>query len=269
MKVAKPLSNKEDMVFFNYVSIEGLTQGMKIRDIDDAVVDTLVESFKEFGVLEPITVVRVPNSGKYKVVVGHHRYLAFKRILETVPEADRSDFTLPAVIHTINEGDDTEAMQIAENLHRNDLSKEERKVMACRYLELIGQQAQNNSRPKKDSRPNGPAWFSVWYEATGIPKVSAQRMWDEFKVANGLGISPSKASVEQQQAFSAWHLEQAEQRKAAEAAKAQGDAEKARQEAAERELKEWGDKCSTVVQWLKNSSVPNAKDLLIAAINGV
>ena len=102
-----------------------------------------------------------------------------------------------------------EALQIAENLHRNDLTKEERKVMACRYLELISSQAQKESRPKKDSRPNGPDWFRIWYEAVGIPKVSAQRMWQQYADAVGLTITPSKADNAQQKAFAAWHLEQA------------------------------------------------------------
>lgn len=213
MKVAKPLSNKEDMVFFNYVGIDDLIQGSKIRDIDDATVDTLVESFKQFGVLEPITVVTVANSGKYKVIVGHHRYLAFKQLLATVPDADRSDFTLPAVCLHINEGDDTEALQIAENLHRNDLSKEERKVMACRYLELLNEQKPNREqKPKKEQKPQGgrpEAWFSQWYEAVGIPRPTAQRMWQQYADATGLTITPSKADNAQQKAFAAWHLEQA------------------------------------------------------------
>ena len=55
--------------------------------------------------------------------------------------------------------------------------------MACRYLELVGK-AQDDGKPKDQKKPNGPNWFVQWYEATNIPKVSAQRMWDEFKTAS-------------------------------------------------------------------------------------
>ena len=89
---------------------------------------------------------------------------------------------------------------MAENLHRNDLSKEERKVMACRYLELI---RANGPSSKADPRSkNGPGpeqdWFRVWYEAVGLPKKTAQRMWQQYADATGLTITPSKADNAQQ-----------------------------------------------------------------------
>ena len=89
--------------------------------------------------------------------------------------------------------------------------------MACRYLELIGANGPNTpAGPNSQNGPNKKAgqldWFAQWYEATNLPKKTAQRMWQQYADAVGLTITPSKASPEQQQAFAAWHLEQIEQK---------------------------------------------------------
>jgi len=249
-KVAKTVLNKEDMVFFNYTNIERVMRGPTIREISDKTVSDLVESFKHFGVLEPITVTH--DGGLYTVIAGHHRFIAFKHLLSQLEPDNQSDYNLPATIVGIRD-DDREALQISENLHRNDLSPAERKEMGARYGYLVtDQEPDGGQEPKKAKNPKGgqpESWFSVWSNDTGIPLKTAQRMWKEFADDQGIDVTPSKATKAQQSAFFAWHITKAEaDRKAkAEAGKKSEDEVKAK--ALADALKAWKQKLETVQVW--------------------
>jgi ParB/RepB/Spo0J family partition protein len=248
-KVAKLVIGSDDMVFFNYTSVERVVEGKRIRDIDEKTVNELVESFKQFGVLEPITVTQ--NNGIYSVIAGHHRWIAFLRLLDQAGE-NKSDYCMPAIRVFINK-DDEEALQITENLHRNDLTTAERKEMGARYLILLneqskqGEQAKQNEQAKNSSREQ--KWFSQWHEKVGIPRPTAQRMWQEFADATGLTITPSKATVKQQQEFAQWHLAQSEQRKADEAAKEKQSKDDAAASALDKTRKTFFKQIEMLVEW--------------------
>ena len=67
----------------------------------------IVESIKEFGVLQPIIVQRVADD-KYQIIVGERRFAAAK-------QAELS--SVPAIVRTIDEHRKLE-IQVIENLHR-------------------------------------------------------------------------------------------------------------------------------------------------------
>ena len=83
------------------------------RHFDDAALQTLIESVKEKGVLEPILVRASPEGeGAFEIIAGERRWRAAQAAqLHHVPVV-------------VKELDDKEALEIAlvENLHREDLS---------------------------------------------------------------------------------------------------------------------------------------------------
>jgi ParB/RepB/Spo0J family partition protein len=107
------------------------------RPLDGAVVKSLAESIGRIGLRTPITirvVDRVPDpdggadiEGAYALVAGRHRLEAMRQLGEE---------TIPAIVM---DGDeiDAELWEIVENLHRADLSKEQRDQQIRRYAELL------------------------------------------------------------------------------------------------------------------------------------
>ena len=71
----------------------------------------LVESVKQYGVVEPV-VVRPSGSGRYQLVAGQRRYLAAR-------EAGLSH--IPALVRDLSD-EDTLVISLVENLQREDLS---------------------------------------------------------------------------------------------------------------------------------------------------
>lgn len=99
---------------------------IKTRLKPDFNISELVDSIKTYGILEPIIVRRVP--GSLEIVAGLRRFKAAKTAgLENVP----------VVIH---EMDDTKAytIQLIENLHRQDLSEEEKTHALSDYAQRTG-----------------------------------------------------------------------------------------------------------------------------------
>lgn len=79
---------------------------------EDADIDGLANSIRDWGLLSPITV-RITADGQYDLVAGQRRYLAFHRL-------GRS--TIPAIIN--DDLDDTGAtvVSLVENVHRADMN---------------------------------------------------------------------------------------------------------------------------------------------------
>lgn len=79
---------------------------------EDADIDGLANSIRDWGLLSPITV-RVTADGLYDLVAGQRRYLAYQRL-------GRS--TIPAIIN--GDLDDTGAtvVSLVENVHRADMN---------------------------------------------------------------------------------------------------------------------------------------------------
>lgn len=111
--------------------VDAIVVGERLRPLSEPAVVEMAESFKRIGQIQPITINR-PN-GIPRLVTGHHRLMAARRLkLETI-----SCVILPAG----TTADDCLQIEIAENLHRSDLTKDERDRHIRLLAEIIERQA--------------------------------------------------------------------------------------------------------------------------------
>jgi len=91
----------------------------------DETLDELAESIRQFGVLQPIIVRKIPDEEKYEIIAGERRFRATQK-----NELD----TIPALV--VEDVDDTSSLEMAliENIHRENLSPMEQ---AYCYKQLI------------------------------------------------------------------------------------------------------------------------------------
>lgn len=153
------------------------------RAVNDEAVNALVESIGAIGLNTPITVrivedVPDPETGEvlvsaYAIVAGRHRHEACRRL---------GWRDIPAIVRECDEID-AELIEIAENLHRVDLTKDQRDQQIRRYAELLEgagklqspQNAPIESRRAdgRGHRPQGVA--SKIAAATGLSKSMVNR----------------------------------------------------------------------------------------------
>ena len=108
--------------------------GERLRPLSEPAVAELVESMRTVGQVQPITVYR--PKGIPRLVTGRHRLEAAKRLgWETVACVILPDGTTAETV---------EMMEIAENLHRAELTALQRSEQITRWIELqkLGQVAQ-------------------------------------------------------------------------------------------------------------------------------
>lgn len=108
------------------VAVDGLVVAHRHRKADPAKVAALAESMKRHGQLQPVTVYAI-DEYDVGLIAGLHRLeaarsLGWDEIDAVFVEAD---------------GIQRELIEIAENLHRCDLTKEERDRQIRRYAELL------------------------------------------------------------------------------------------------------------------------------------
>lgn len=189
------------------------------REVDADAVASLAESIKRIGLQTPITVqfdetLPDPDTGKpmgaYALIAGRHRLEACRKLgMEYIPAIVRDD--------EINDEIDAEMWEIAENLHRADLTKEERDRAIRRYAELL-------SKPRIVGQ-NDP----VLPRKAGHPKGVAQKIADETglskrTVARALNPKPKPRAKSKRERFAdAQERRQKEYQRQADEAKAIAD----------------------------------------------
>ena len=94
------------------------------KRFDETGLDELAESIKQQGVLQPITVRPIANTGRYEVVFGERRYRA------TVIAGSEE---IPAIISELSD-EEAQEMAVTENLQRKDVTPTEE---ANAYKQLI------------------------------------------------------------------------------------------------------------------------------------
>lgn len=147
------------------------------RGVDGDAVATLAKSIERIGLQTPITIrvdnaIPDPETGEvidaYSLVAGRHRLEAYRQLgLERIP----------AVVRECSEID-AELWEIAENLHRSDLTKAERDKQIRRYAELLKHaeeiSRQNVVKSKMPvGRPEGVA--AKIAKETGLNKRTVER----------------------------------------------------------------------------------------------
>ena len=85
------------------------------KRFDETGLDELAESIKQQGVLQPITVRPIANTGRYEIVFGERRYRA------TVIAGSEE---IPAIISELSD-EEAQEMAVTENLQRKDVTPTE------------------------------------------------------------------------------------------------------------------------------------------------
>lgn len=123
------------------ILVENIIVGRRHRSISDDAVARLAESMKTIGLMTPITV-HSPSDDSVWLVAGHHRLAAAKLLGWEEIDAfvvDASEI-------------DLEMREIAENLHRSELTALERDEQIGRWAELLAARAVQVGPP-----PTGPS----------------------------------------------------------------------------------------------------------------
>jgi ParB family chromosome partitioning protein len=89
----------------------------------------LAESIKAHGILQPVSVEHIPNDGLYKIIAGERRFQAAK--LAGLTE-------IPCVVLEEVATNRRKAIQLVENLQREDLSPVDKARGILEFKELVG-----------------------------------------------------------------------------------------------------------------------------------
>jgi ParB-like chromosome segregation protein Spo0J len=122
--------------------VEDIDVGSRLRPIHEAAVAALAESMQRLGQLSPISVFS-PDDNTFRLVAGLHRLEAAKRL-----GWDEID----AVFVAGNEIE-RELQEIAENLHRSELTTLERDTQIGRWAELTAAKVGQVDPPSGGAQP--------------------------------------------------------------------------------------------------------------------
>lgn len=148
------------------------------RPLNQDAVARLADSISNIGLQTPITVrltdVLDPEDGEYTrafvLITGHHRLEAYK-----VLGLDR----IPAIIRNCDEIE-AQLWEIAENLHRAELTALERDEQVAKWVELNADRQKAQSAPIESKRPDGKghrqeSGINAASRELGIERTDAQR----------------------------------------------------------------------------------------------
>jgi len=106
------------------------------REMDEAKLAELVNGIREHGLLQPITVRRIPG-GRFQVIGGHRRLEAFRRLLAATPSDEGAPRYGSSPAHEkLDVTDELMALLgLVENLQRDDLSPLDAALGLLRFQE--------------------------------------------------------------------------------------------------------------------------------------
>jgi len=160
--------NQQEALFIENITVPA----QRARGLNTEAVDRLAESVKRIGLQTPITVRYDDASGDVILVAGLHRLEAARRLgWETIP-----------AIYTDGTPDEARMWEIAENLHRADLSQLERDEHVAEWIALA-ERISAQVAPKMD-RGRPEAGINKAARELGVDRTDAQRA---VKVA---GLAP-------------------------------------------------------------------------------
>jgi ParB-like chromosome segregation protein Spo0J len=143
--------------------VEDIDVGNRLRPMHEAAVGALAESMQRLGQLNPISVY-CPDDKSLLLVTGLHRIEAAKRL--GWKEID-------AVLVTGNEIE-RQLQEIAENLHRSELTALERDTQIGRWAELTAAKASQVETPLGGAQPSEKGVRKVAKDL-GLDKSDVQR----------------------------------------------------------------------------------------------
>lgn len=155
------------------IPVTGVHFGARHRPLDQEKIDSLAESMRVVGLLQPITVY-TPDNANVELVAGAHRLEAAKRLGWEDIQA----------IFIAGDEIDRELAEISENLHRIDLTKEQRDQHIRRYAELLKLREEERKKaipsqgdPVLKRGPGQPKGIATKVaEQTGLSKRTVNRV---------------------------------------------------------------------------------------------
>lgn len=150
-EVTKPATSCGEVCAIPLASI--VVDAKRRRAVNPDTVNELCRAFQVQGQLQPIGVQRKPDSFYLRLVFGYHRFLAKQKQAEEFGPAEN---TILATIFPAEMPDwQCEAIEIAENLIREELSPAERAAHTTAYLALLkryGNVVDSNTARKAHAR---------------------------------------------------------------------------------------------------------------------
>jgi ParB-like chromosome segregation protein Spo0J len=159
-----------------HINVNDICVGPRMREVDEAGVDVLSASMAEIGLNTPISIRRIPPTSAIKsrenkpetawvLVTGAHRLAAAKKL------------GWKTIMSIVVDADDVQAQlwEIAENLHRAELTAQQRADHVAAYVRLrekSGVLSQRETKPL-GGRPRGGLRAAA--RALGIDKSEAAR----------------------------------------------------------------------------------------------
>lgn len=169
------------------LSIDDIVIGEGRRAINEQAVRKLAASIEEIGLRHPITVRK--KGDQYQLIAGRHR-------LEACRKLGREH--VPAIIVSMSNGE-ARKWEIAENLHRADLTKLERDGMVAEWIRLTEVSSQSAKKPE-GGRPEGGVNAAA--RELGVEKDDAYRavkvasLSDEAKeAARETGLDDNRSAL--------------------------------------------------------------------------
>jgi hypothetical protein len=174
------------------------------RKINPKVIDQLFEDIGTQGLLQPIGVQQ--HDGKYRVVYGAHRYLAFRRGWEAALKmrAERGEGdqearrqlmiweSIPCIVFDVGmPAMYAELKEITENLLRAELSTAERQLHITRYAHLVKKTGQVAPADEK-RKINASNQHTGKKEGQSQPGTDPQKPTVTEKVTVDLGVSKTE-----------------------------------------------------------------------------
>ena len=138
------------------------------REVNPAVVKRLADSIEQVGLRHPITVRK--RNDRYVLVAGRHRLEACRKIGRE---------SVPATIVTMTNAE-ARMWEIAENLHRAELTKLERDEQVAEWIKLCEVLRQPDAKPQ-GGRPEGGVRAAA--RELGVSEPDARRATQVASIA--------------------------------------------------------------------------------------
>jgi ParB-like chromosome segregation protein Spo0J len=146
------------------VVLEAIDSNKRLRPLNEGAVVAMMESMKQLGQLQPISL-HSPNPSEIIIVAGTHRMEAAKRLGWDFIEAT---FVTGSEI-------DLELHEIAENLHRAELTALERDTQIARWVELVEAKVRQLDEPPPGGKQKTEKGQAKAARELGISEPDARR----------------------------------------------------------------------------------------------
>jgi ParB family transcriptional regulator, chromosome partitioning protein len=173
------------------LAIDDISIGVGHREVNAAAVKRLADSIDKIGLRHPITVRE--RGDKYQLIAGRHRIEACRKL--------GRDFVQATIVKMNN--DDARLWEIAENLHRAELTKLERDENIAEWIKITDRASNSQSGSlREDGRGGRPKGIENAARELGVERQDAHRavkvasLSDEAKeAARETGLDDNRSAL--------------------------------------------------------------------------